>query len=213
MPSLRSLLEYWKRLSLRRYRKQVCIAASTRLLRRFSVSFFSPIQDRIYLRVGENCMLNAVVIFESPEGVVEIGDRAYIGNDTSIISRNRVTIGNDVTMAWGITIYDHNSHSFDWRQRALVVEHFFRTYGTPNCFEKTDWTDVASAPITICDRAWIGFGAVILKGVTIGEGAIIGACSVVSRDVEPYTVVAGNPAVPIRRIPPQFLDGPNDEKK
>jgi galactoside O-acetyltransferase len=154
-----------------------------------------------------------MVIFESPEGVVEIGDRAYIGNDTSIISSNRITIGNDVTMAWGITIYDHNSHSFDWRQRARVVEHFFRTYGTPDCFEKTDWTDVASAPITICDRAWIGFGAVILKGVTIGEGAIVGACSVVSRDVEPYTVVAGKPAVLVRRISPQFLDEPNDAKK
>lgn len=205
MPILRSLLEYWKHLSLRRVRRQVRVAASTRLLRRFSVKFLSGAQDRVYLSVGENCMLNAAVIFESSEGVVQIGDRTYIGNDTSIISRNRVTIGNDVTMAWGITIYDHNSHSFDWRQRARVVDHFYRTYGKPDCFEKIDWTGVASAPIVISDRAWIGFGALILKGVTIGEGAIVGACSVVSRDVEPYTIVAGNPAVLVRRLPPQPL--------
>ena len=210
MPSLRSLFEYWKHLSLRKYRRQVKVAQSTRLLRRFSVSFFVPAQDRIYLRVGENCMLNATVIFESADGVVEIGDRAYIGNDTSIISRDRVTIGNDVTMAWGITIYDHNSHSFDWRQRARTVQHFHRTYGTPDCFENVDWTGVRSAPIIISDRVWIGFGAVILKGVTIGEGAVVGACSVVSRDVEPYTVVAGNPAVLVRRLdaqqPEKFAD-------
>jgi galactoside O-acetyltransferase len=61
---------------------------------------------------------------------------------------------------------------------------------------------VASAPIVICDRVWIGFDAVILKGVTVGEGAIVAARAVVTRDVEPYTVVAGNPAVLVRRLAP-----------
>ncbi|WP_191969730.1 acyltransferase [Neorhizobium galegae] len=51
-----------------------------------------------------------------------------------------------------------------------------------------------SAPITIERFVWVGGGAIILPGVTIGEGAIIGAGSVVSRDIEPYTVNAGNPA-------------------
>ena len=52
----------------------------------------------------------------------------------------------------------------------------------------------------ICDRSWIGFKASIMKGVTVGEGAVVGACSVVSRDVPPYTVVAGNPARVIRDL-------------
>jgi galactoside O-acetyltransferase len=182
------------------------------LLRRFSVKFLSGAQDRVYLSVGENCILSAAVIFESSEGSVRIGDRTYIGSDTSIISRNQVTIGNDVTMAWGITIYDHNSHSFDWCQRARVVDHFYRNFGKPDCFEKIDWTGVASAPIIISDRVWIGFGALILKGVTIGEGAVVGAYSVVSRDVEPYTVVAGNPAVLVRRLAPPSLETSNDAK-
>jgi galactoside O-acetyltransferase len=103
-------------------------------------------------------------------------------------------------MAWGVVIYDHNSHSFDWQQRQKIVRHFHETYGSARCFEDLDWTDVSSAPIFIRDRVWIGFDAVILKGVTIGEGAIVGARSVVTSDVEPYTVVAGNPARLVRRL-------------
>jgi len=202
MSLLYDAIKAWKRFGLYRMRKFVSVSPSARLLRRFSVRFMATPADRIYLKVGERCLLNAAVIFESSEGLVEIGDRVYIGHDTHLISRNRITIGNDVTMAWGITIYDHNSHSFDWRERARVADHFYRTYGTSRCFDELDWTDVKSRPIVIGDRVWIGFDVVILKGVTIGEGAVIGARSVVSRDVEPYTVVAGNPAVLLRRIAP-----------
>jgi galactoside O-acetyltransferase len=57
----------------------------------------------------------------------------------------------------------------------------------------------------IQDKVWIGFGASILKGVTVGEGAVIGAQAVVTRDVAPYTVVAGNPARIIRHITPEAV--------
>lgn len=196
----RSALEGVKRFRIARLHPQVSFDRSTRLLRSFGVSFLVAPEPRLYLRIGKSCLLNANIVFESRTGKVEIGDRVYVGAGTRIISREGVTIGDDVTMAWDITIYDHNSHSLDWRQRQRVVEHFHRTYGTPDCFESIDWSGVSSAPIRIGDRVWIGFGAVILKGVTIGEGAVIGARSVVSRDVEPYTVVAGNPATLVRRL-------------
>lgn len=202
MGLLRTLFERLQHWRLRKHAAQVRVAGSTRLLRHFSVSFLARPQDRLYLEVGEECLLNAAIVFESTQGSVRIGARTYIGNDCSIISRHGVTIGNDVTMAWGITLYDHNSHSLDWRQRAKVVQHFHRHYGAPDCFDRIDWTGVNSAPIVIGDRAWIGFDAVILKGVTIGEGAVVAARSVISRDVEPYTVVAGNPAVLVRRLTP-----------
>ena len=59
------------------------------------------------------------------------------------------------------------------------------------------------APIRIEDHVWVGQDAVILKGVTIGKGAVVGAFSVVTRDVEPWTVVAGNPARVVKRLTPQ----------
>lgn len=62
---------------------------------------------------------------------------------------------------------------------------------------KKDLPDVAES-ITICDYVWIGARSIILQGVTIGEGAIVAAGSVVSKDVPPYTVVAGIPSKVIK---------------
>ena len=63
----------------------------------------------------------------------------------------------------------------------------------------TRWL-VVSKPIKICSHAWIGMNVIILKGVTIGEGAIVAAGSVVTKDVAPWTIVAGNPALFVRNI-------------
>jgi len=188
-----------KRFTLRSMHRHVAIAASTRLQAAFNIELLAAPEDRLYVRIGERGMLNMRIVFESRQGQVEIGDRVYIGGG-SIICREMVTIGNDVTMAWNVAIYDHNSNAIDWRQRAKVVKHFYDNYDKPGCYDEIDWTGVSSAPIVIEDKVWIGFDAVILKGVRIGEGAIVGARAVVTRDVEPYTIVAGNPAKLIRRI-------------
>jgi acetyltransferase-like isoleucine patch superfamily enzyme len=63
---------------------------------------------------------------------------------------------------------------------------------------EADWKVV---PTRVCRRASVGSGAVILCGITIGEGALVGAGSVVTRDVKPYTIVAGNPARLLRKLP------------
>ncbi len=59
---------------------------------------------------------------------------------------------------------------------------------------------ITCKPIHICRRAWIGAGVTILPGVTVGENAVVGAGSVVTCDVEPDTIVAGNPAKVIKHI-------------
>lgn len=198
---IRRFIEVLQRVALLRWRKQVDVERTTRLLRRFAVQFYVSPESRCYLKIGARGLINAKFIFESARGGrVDIGERAYIGAGTTFLCRQGVTVGNDVTMAWGITIYDHNSHQLDWVTRAKTVKHFYDYYGHANCFAALDWTGVESAPIVIGDRVWIGFGATILKGVTVGEGAVIAAQSVVVRDVEPYTVVAGNPARAVREI-------------
>jgi acetyltransferase-like isoleucine patch superfamily enzyme len=63
-------------------------------------------------------------------------------------------------------------------------------------------TQVISAPVVIEDDAWIGFKAIILKGVSVGRGAIVASGAVVTKDVEPWTVVAGNPAQVIKILEP-----------
>jgi len=86
----------------------------------------------------------------------------------------------------GITIGDH-----------VVFGHAVELYTSDHdpddpAFSRRD------APIMIHNRAWIGSRVVILKGVTIGEGAVVAAGSVVTRDVQPFTIVGGNPARVIR---------------
>ncbi|MGM7449656.1 acyltransferase, partial [Idiomarina sp. ST20R2A10] len=58
------------------------------------------------------------------------------------------------------------------------------------------------SPVRICDDAWIGAAAMVLRGVTIGQGAIVAAGAVVTRDVAPFSIVAGNPAVLVRELGP-----------
>jgi galactoside O-acetyltransferase len=66
---------------------------------------------------------------------------------------------------------------------------------------KKDWAHVLVSPVRICDKAWVGLNVIIMKGVEIGEGAVVAAGSVVTKSVPPWTVVAGNPAREIREIP------------
>ena len=194
------MINHFKRFKFHNLKIQICIDKSSRLLRGFNVSFFVKPKAREYLKIGKNCLINASFNFEDSNGYVTIGDRSYFGSKVEIISRNRIEIGSDVTVAWGVTIYDHDSHSKDWSLRAKMVEVFYSSYGKNDCYEKIDWTDVNSKPICIKDKVWIGFDSIILKGVTIGEGAIVAARSVVTKDVEPYTIVAGNPAKKIKEI-------------
>ena len=69
----------------------------------------------------------------------------------------------------------------------------------PSTFSDPDQRTYIDGPVKIGRGAWIGAGAIILPGVTVGERSVVGAGSVVTRDVEPLSVVAGNPARPVSR--------------
>ena len=164
----------------------------------FYVELRNPKWNHIYLTTGMHCVLDGRYVFEKESGKIIIGDRTHIGGST-FISINSIEIGNDVTIAWDCLFYDHNSHAVDWNERKNDTEQEYSDImaGKSEIANK-NWSVVKSAPIKICDKVWIGYGATILKGVTIGEGAVIAARSVVTKDVEPWTVVGGNPATKIK---------------
>jgi len=177
------------------------INESTILINGLKIRFDTEVEDRKYVEIGEKGIINASFIFESAKGYVSIGKNVQIGGAT-FISRSSICIGNDVTMAWDITIYDHDSHSIFWEYRAndnKQCYNDFHNHDGRNVINK-DWSNVKTVQIIVEDKVWIGFGVTILKGVKIGEGAVIGAKSVVTRDVKPWTVVAGNPARLIKTI-------------
>ncbi len=144
-----------------------------------------------YLKVGTDTMVNASIDYDRPTGVVTIGSRTYLGAG-HIVCHTEVTIGDDAIISWGVTIVDHDSHSLDSRQRQDDVSSWRQG--------RKSWEGVAIAPVRIGNQVWIGSGASVLKGVTIGDGAVVGAMSVVTHDVPAQGLVAGNPARLIRLL-------------
>lgn len=165
----------------------------------FRLSLVKPV-EKIFVEIGDDCILDCKLVFETETGQIKIGDRVYIGNST-LICKSEIEFENDIFVAWGCYFYDHNSHSIDYRERQKDLKQQVQDYRAGLSFiENKNWSVVNTKPIKICSNAWIGMNSIILKGVTIGEGAIVGAGSVVTKDVPAWTVVAGNPAQVIRQI-------------
>jgi galactoside O-acetyltransferase len=156
------------------------------------------------INIGTESVLGCLVVLERATGCVNIGSRTYIGGGSKLIASTSISIGNDVMISWGCTIVDHDSHSLDYRQRAEDIQSWRRGLikgGLQVAAANKNWDYVKQAPISIHDKAWIGMDVLILKGVTIGEGAVVAARSVVTKDVPPWTLAAGNPAQKIRLLP------------
>lgn len=121
------------------------------------------------------------------EGQIEIGDDCYIGPGTKIWSFLPLSIGHRVFISHGVNIHDTDSHSLSAKERHLRFLEKIQ-YGRHLIREEKK-----CAAITIDDDVWIGFNAILLKGVRVGRGAVIGAGAVITKEVAPYTVVVGNP--------------------
>ena len=199
-----SILEYIKNVylqkSLKRFKRNLDIDKSS-ILNGMILDIRRPTQNHVFLKIGKESIVQGTFIFEKDSGYIDIGNNVHIGGGTKLISVDSITIGNDVTIAWDCTLYDHNSHSVFWSERKFDTRQEYKDIrDSGNPIASKDWTKVKSKPIVIEDKAWIGFGVTILKGVTIGEGAVVAAGSVVTKDVLPYTIVGGNPAIEIKKI-------------
>lgn len=125
---------------------------------------------------------------------VTIGENSAVNGGTMFVVSDEITVGSNVWISFDCLIMDHDGHPAapDVRRRDLPD---FRN-GRPK-----NWAAVRRAAVTIEDDAWIGARAIILKGVTVGRAAIVGAGAVVTKDVPPYSIVGGNPAVVIGAVP------------
>ncbi len=128
-----------------------------------------------------------------PRGRVELGEFALV-HGARIICDNEVTIGDYALISWNVVFMDTYRLPFDVPSRRKELERI------PAHPLRVASGDVTARPIRIERNVWIGFDACVLPGVTIGEGSVVGAKSVVTESVPPFTVVAGNPARVIRKL-------------
>ncbi len=144
------------------------------------------------VNVGDDSIIEGRVVLSRLDALVTIGHRSFIGGGTTVDCSTSISIGDDVLIAYGGIVMDHNSHSvyFEDRKDDLLTWHR----------KEHRFSHVTCAPTTIERRCWIGARCIILKGVTLGEGSVVGAGSVVTRSFGPNSLVAGNPARLIRVI-------------
>lgn len=135
---------------------------------------YDELMHKLFKNLPESSRVNTPITVVRPNNVV-IGERVTIMNGCLMMSAGGITIEDDALIAANVQLISNNH---DLEQRSIIT-----------CL-----------PVRICKKAWIGAGATILPGVTVGENAVVGAGSVVTRDVEADTIVAGNPAKVIRKI-------------
>lgn len=133
--------------------------------------------------LGKQCSLEHGIYFNAAGGhsagvVIDIGEGTFIGSNCEFNAIESISIGKNCLIASGSRFIDHN-HGTE--------------LGTPMKLQPE-----ISAPIHVGSDVWIGTNCVVLKGVTIGDGAIVAAGSIVTKPVEPYTIVGGVPARLIR---------------
>ncbi len=133
--------------------------------------------DSIFHVKGRVKLGPGVGIVTGRKARLTIGDNTYITASSIVYCANEIEIGSNCAIAWNTTIMDTDFH------------HICYSDGTEN---------ELTGPVRIGDRVWIGCNCSILKGVTIGDNAVIGANTLVNRDVPPNCLAAGNPMRIIR---------------
>jgi len=184
--------------------KKLKIAILTRRIKKYAVCsndvvFYSTARctntgDIQNVKIGKHCYIgsNLVALFG---GKISIGDNVYIGPNSTVYCKENVSIGNEVIIANNVVIMDNNNHPVSpaKRREMSLADDYINS-------ELWGWRDAKSAKVTICDNVWIGRDVRIMKGVTIGEGSVVALGSIVTHDVPPYTVVAGNPARVVKKL-------------
>lgn len=126
-------------------------------------------------------------------GCVTVGAYSCL-NSTTVMCSERVEIGRHCLTAWGAVITDTWPATATDRRAAMSA--------TASDARRLAPMGGEARPVVLEDNVWVGFNAVVLPGVRLGRGSVVGCKTVVRRDVEPYTVVVGDPARVVRRLNP-----------
>ncbi len=145
------------------------------------------------IQIGVSSIIDGQLLVFPHGGHISIGEWSFVGEGTRIWSAAHIDIGNRVMISHNVNIFDSLTHPLSASLRHQHFQHI-ATLGHPKNI------DLGEQPVKIGDDAWIAAGAIVLRGVVIGQGAIVGAGAVVTRDVAPWTVVAGNPARVVREL-------------
>lgn len=132
------------------------------------------------------------------DGRVELGEYALV-HGARIICEAEITIEDYALISWNVVLMDSYRVPFDPDARRAMIRQ------VPDSDPRGIGGPLPGQPIRIGRAAWIGFDSCVLPGVTVGEGAVVGARSVVTADVAPFTIVAGNPARLVRRLSDQEI--------
>ena len=146
------------------------------------------------IEIGAGCFVDGTLVTETATSSVRLAANVFVGADTLIAAAAAIDIEDDVLISYQCLITDADNHNLRYSLRKQDLAQWLAG--------RHDWSRVAKAPVRICKGAWLGARTIVTKGVTIGEGAVVGTGSVVTKDVAPYTIVAGNPARLIRELPP-----------
>jgi maltose O-acetyltransferase len=142
--------------------------------------------DKNDIVIGDHAMISGTLVSEN-HGKIHLGAYVYLRENSTIGAVNSVAIGDYSSIADYVVILDNNNHPINPIDRQLKSS-------SPKGSDYRKWRHSESAPIVIGKNVWIGSFARVCKGVTVGDNSIIAANAVVTKDVPPNTIVAGNPA-------------------
>jgi virginiamycin A acetyltransferase len=124
----------------------------------------------------------------------EVGEYTY-GRPRVVFPNGKLKIGKFCSIAWNVTIYLGGNHRVDW----FALYPFSPRDGRWPEADGLEEVLTTKGDVAIGNDVWIGSDVIIMSGITVGDGAVLGTGSVVTTDVEPYTIVAGNPARIIKK--------------
>jgi acetyltransferase-like isoleucine patch superfamily enzyme len=159
----------------------------------YSFELFESRHDQA-IEIGSASSIYLGVMFDLGQNArVKIGNYVLM-NGARIVCDSEITIGDYSLISWNVVLMDTYRLPLDPAKRRIALQQ------AATRFPRRPFSEVSATPIHIGANVWIGFDCCILPGVTIGEGAVVGARSVVAADVPAYSVAVGNPARVIRKL-------------